>query len=159
MDKQNPDITAFEAIFKRKPNLSHLKVFVCDAYVHIPYPKRTVEGKGAKGKKLLRDRVTHQRPIRYQALALEMQLEPICCADAAKFPEWIEAMMDEMQSHKRNNTWILVRRLSHTKVMDHRWIFKIKRNPDHSVSRFKARLVIRGYRQRDIMIRVFRCFG
>jgi hypothetical protein len=31
--------------------------------------------------------------------------------------------------------------------MDHRWVYQIKRNPDQPISRFKARLVVRGFRQ------------
>ncbi|CAG7724766.1 unnamed protein product [Allacma fusca] len=40
LDTQSPDITAFEAIFKKIPSVGHLRVFGCTAYAHIPDPKR-----------------------------------------------------------------------------------------------------------------------
>ncbi|CAG7637718.1 unnamed protein product [Allacma fusca] len=39
LDKLSPDITAYEAIFKKKPSVGHLRVFGCTAYAHIPDPK------------------------------------------------------------------------------------------------------------------------
>jgi hypothetical protein len=42
LDKQSPDITAYEAIFKKKPNLTNWKILACEACVHIPDQKRTV---------------------------------------------------------------------------------------------------------------------
>ena len=36
-----PDQTPFEAWFGKKPSLSHLRVFGCDAYMHIPKEKRS----------------------------------------------------------------------------------------------------------------------
>ncbi|CAG7720669.1 unnamed protein product, partial [Allacma fusca] len=40
LDKQSPDFTAYEAIFKKKQSVGHLRVFGCTAYAHIPDPKR-----------------------------------------------------------------------------------------------------------------------
>ncbi|CAG7828714.1 unnamed protein product [Allacma fusca] len=37
-DKQSLYITSFEAIFKKKPSVGHLRVFECTAYAHIPDP-------------------------------------------------------------------------------------------------------------------------
>ena len=49
LDKQSPEMTAYEAIFQRKPSLAHVRVFGCTAYAHVPEQKRTVWA--AKGKK------------------------------------------------------------------------------------------------------------
>ncbi|XP_021959280.1 uncharacterized protein LOC110855167 [Folsomia candida] len=51
LDKQSPNITAFEAIFGKKPSLRHLRVFGSVAFAHIPAQKRTVWG--AKGERLI----------------------------------------------------------------------------------------------------------
>lgn len=61
--------------------------------------------------------------------------------------KWLAAMQNEMASHQENGTWILVLRPQHEKVLDNRWLFKIKRNPDGSAARYNARLVARGFRQ------------
>jgi hypothetical protein len=96
----------------------------------------------------LRDRATLNRPIRYQAnMADCLEVEPTTYAEAAASPHWIESMRDEYQSHVNNKTWTLVARPTGTKVLEYKWVYKIKRNPDHSVARYKSRLVIRGFRQ------------
>lgn len=38
--KTGPGMTPYEAWFKRKPDLSHLKIFGSDAYLHIPRDER-----------------------------------------------------------------------------------------------------------------------
>jgi len=47
----------------------------------------------------------------------------------------------------KNKTWDVVARPSGRKVIDGRWVFKIKRDQDGRVARYKARYVARGYTQ------------
>lgn len=61
--------------------------------------------------------------------------------------QWKCAMDDEMNSLLKNETWKLVQLPADRKVIDNRWLFKVKCNPDGSVDRFKARLVVRGFSQ------------
>lgn len=61
--------------------------------------------------------------------------------------EWIGAMRDEYDALIKNNTWTLVERPQGLNVVDNRWIFKVKMNPDNTVERYKARLVARGFTQ------------
>ncbi len=56
-------------------------------------------------------------------------------------------MNDEMRSLAANNTWELVERPEGRKVIDNRWVYKVKLNSDGSVDKFKARLVARGFTQ------------
>ncbi|CAH9132140.1 unnamed protein product [Cuscuta epithymum] len=55
-------------------------------------------------------------------------------------------MEDEYAALQRNCTWELV---PHTtqKPISCKWLFRVKRHPDGSIARFKARLVARGYLQ------------
>ncbi|CAH9112472.1 unnamed protein product [Cuscuta epithymum] len=53
---------------------------------------------------------------------------------------------DEMQALSRNNTWTLVPPTNQTPITC-KWLFRIKRNADGSISRFKARFVARGFLQ------------
>ncbi|CAH9078354.1 unnamed protein product [Cuscuta europaea] len=55
-------------------------------------------------------------------------------------------MDEEYATLQRNNTWELVPRNHHTPITC-KWLFRVKRNVDASVSRFKARLVARGFLQ------------
>jgi hypothetical protein len=62
--------------------------------------------------------------------------------------EWIKAIEEEKNSLLKNNTWITVDNLPKGKnLVDCKWIFKIKNNPDGSVARYKARLVAKDYSQ------------
>lgn len=62
--------------------------------------------------------------------------------------KWICAMKDEIKSLEENKTWNLVELPKEKKVIKTKWIFKTKRNVDGDITRFKARLVARGYTQR-----------
>lgn len=70
--------------------------------------------------------------------------QAIECEDSSK---WIEAMKDEYESLIKNDTWKLVNRPKNRNVIDNRWVYRIKRNTDDSVERYKARLVARGFSQ------------
>lgn len=61
--------------------------------------------------------------------------------------QWEKAMDEECDSLTKNHTWVLVKLPADQKVIDNRWVFKIKHNPDGSIDRYKARLVVRGFTQ------------
>lgn len=63
---------------------------------------------------------------------------------------WLEAMKDEMLSLEKNNTWVLVNKPKGAKVIDCKWIYKVKEgDPKDDSVRFKARLVAKGFNQRE----------
>lgn len=70
--------------------------------------------------------------------------EAISSGDRKK---WIAAMNEEYNSLIKNGTWKLVDIEEHRKVIDNRWVYKIKCNADGSIERYKARLVVRGFTQ------------
>lgn len=61
--------------------------------------------------------------------------------------QWKCAMDDEYNSLITNHTWDLVEPPADQKVIDNRWVFKIKHNTNGTIDRYKARLVIRGFTQ------------
>src|SRR5580698_8359262 len=67
--------------------------------------------------------------------------------DSKQSNQWTQAMQEEMESHKQNGTWELVERPQDTKLLDSRWVYKVKTNQDGSIDKYKARLVVREYRQ------------
>lgn len=76
--------------------------------------------------------------------------EPATYKEAMNSPQkeqWIGAMDEEFSSLQQNRTWALVDLPPGKKVIDNRWVFKVKMNTDGSVDRYKARLVIRGFTQ------------
>lgn len=64
------------------------------------------------------------------------------------WPLWEKAIEEELQSLEKNGTWNLVELPEGRRAVDNKWVFKIKRNSDGSVDRYKARLVARGFSQR-----------
>lgn len=59
---------------------------------------------------------------------------------------WKAAMAEEMKSLVANGTWELVK-FTGQKLVDNRWVYKVKFDVDGEVDRHKARLVARGFRQ------------
>ena len=57
-------------------------------------------------------------------------------------------MQEEFDALLRNRTWQLVPRPRHANVITGKWVFKHKLRPDGTLDRYKARWVVRGFRQR-----------
>lgn len=82
-------------------------------------------------------------------------LEPKSYEEAMNGPfaaEFEEAMEDELDSHDKNNTWMLCTKRSLPSVksiLKGRWVFKAKRNADGKVIKFKARWVVKGFLQQS----------
>lgn len=74
--------------------------------------------------------------------------EPWSFNDAKEMDVWIDACRDEIFSIEKNDTWDLVELPEGVKPIGLKWVFKIKRNADGSVSKYKARLVAKSYVQR-----------
>lgn len=62
-----------------------------------------------------------------------------------KNPKWTHAMEDELSALERNETRKLVDQPLERSVIGCKWVFRVKRNPNGSVLRYKARLVVKGF--------------
>jgi hypothetical protein len=56
-------------------------------------------------------------------------------------------MDTEFDALTRNKTWHLVPSQKGTNVIDCKWVFKVKQKADGSLDRYKARLVVKGFKQ------------
>ena len=63
--------------------------------------------------------------------------------------QWQDAMDDEMKSLIESRTWSLVPRPRNANVVTCKWVLKTKCNADGSLTRRKARLVARGFSQKE----------
>ncbi|XP_022848510.1 uncharacterized protein LOC111370847 [Olea europaea var. sylvestris] len=73
--------------------------------------------------------------------------KPNSFKEALKCPQWNMAMHEEYTALINNGIWNLVSLLPDRKLIGNKWVFKLKRNPDGSISRYKVRLVAKGYHQ------------
>ncbi|MCO5606801.1 hypothetical protein L7F22_060992 [Adiantum nelumboides] len=74
-------------------------------------------------------------------------VEPTYFEEAAENDKWQEAMNEEMDALYGNEMWELVPLPKGKKPIGCRWVYKVKHNSYGSVSRYKARLVGKGYAQ------------
>ena len=78
----------------------------------------------------------HDEPTNYE----QAMMSP----DSAK---WLEAMKSEMGSMYENKVWTLVDSPVDRQAIENKWIFKRKTDANGSVTIYKARLVVKGFRQ------------
>ena len=60
---------------------------------------------------------------------------------------WLETMKYEIGSMYENKVWTLVDLLDDRRAIENKWIFKRNTDTDSSVTIYKARLVVKGFRQ------------
>ncbi|CAH2100381.1 unnamed protein product [Euphydryas editha] len=79
-------------------------------------------------------------------------VEPISYKEAMSSPEaedWRKAMKDEFDSLISNKVWKLVDRPKQTNIVKCKWVYKLKSDASGNFLRHKARLVARGFTQRE----------
>lgn len=62
--------------------------------------------------------------------------------------DWIEAMNDELNSLKKNNTWSITKLPPGRKAIGSKWVYDIKTDQNGEIIRYKARLVAKGFSQK-----------
>ncbi|GJZ17424.1 retrovirus-related pol polyprotein from transposon TNT 1-94 [Tanacetum coccineum] len=62
---------------------------------------------------------------------------------------WKEAMQEEIKALHKNKTWELVPLPGGRKPIGNKRVYKIKKNNDDQVERYHARLVVKGYAQKE----------
>ncbi|XP_057954051.1 uncharacterized mitochondrial protein AtMg00820-like [Malania oleifera] len=79
-------------------------------------------------------------------------IEPVGYEEAATNQKWIATMNEELKMIEKNQTWELIEKPKHKKVIGVKWVYRTKLNPEGSVNKYnvltyKARLVVKGYAQ------------
>ncbi|GJX24407.1 zinc finger, CCHC-type containing protein [Tanacetum coccineum] len=177
--------TPYEIWYKKRPNLSYLRVWGCRAVVRLLDPKRKILGEKvidcifvgyAEHSKAYsfyvmepNDSVSINSIIESRDLIFdenhfssiprpkdiiqnldESQRDDHSNDVPSETPEpRREAIDDEIGSIMENNTWVLSDLPLACKLLGCKWIFKRKMKVDGTIEKFKAQLVIQGFRQKE----------
>src|SRR5258708_37146294 len=82
--------------------------------------------------------IDHGNPINYK--------EAISSSDQDK---WLNAMKEEINQIIDNKTYTLMSLPSNSKAIPCKWVYKIKHDMNGNISKYKARLVVKGFHQRE----------
>ena len=131
------------------------------AFVPLPEKRGRGRPKGSKNKPKAAADATEvvtttpsaaaRSPAAESESALLISPDPLTVREALQREDshlWQAAVEKEIASLEKKETWDKVVLPPGKHAIDSRFIFKIKRNMDGSVSKYKARLVARGFRQR-----------
>ena len=66
--------------------------------------------------------------------------EPSTVQEALSDQNWHQTMRDEYEALIKNETWSLVLFLNAYKVVDSKWVFRIKQNTNGSIAKYKVKL-------------------
>ena len=80
-------------------------------------------------------------------LVVTQNLEPQSVKAALTATKWREAMQPEFDALQNNKAWTLVPREQAGKIIGNKWVFRVKYNPDGSISKYKVRLVAKDFHQ------------
>lgn len=78
--------------------------------------------------------------------------EPSNIHEASNSPDasmWKTAMQEEIEALHKNKTWELVPLPPGRKAIGNKWVYKIKRDSNDQIERYRARLVVKGYAQKE----------
>ena len=78
--------------------------------------------------------------------ALFSDCDPTTFEEAIKESKWQKAMVEEIATIERNNTWELINLPKGHKTIGVKWVYKTKLKENGDVDKYKARLVAKGYK-------------
>ncbi|KAL6193395.1 hypothetical protein ACLB2K_034479 [Fragaria x ananassa] len=83
------------------------------------------------------------------AASIHEPIEPKSYRVASEQKEWQEAMIEEVEALQSQGTWVLVPKPVDKNIVGCKWVYKLKKNADGTISRCKARLVAQGFSQTE----------
>ncbi|GJX27292.1 ribonuclease H-like domain-containing protein, partial [Tanacetum coccineum] len=101
--------------------------------------------------------------------SLNKSVESTCYKDVILNNNWTDTMNAKIEALNKNHTWIITDLSANRKPIGSKWIFKIKYRENGEIERYKARLVVKDFNQREeidfdetftlvVKISTIRCF-
>ncbi|KAD2806293.1 hypothetical protein E3N88_39670 [Mikania micrantha] len=159
-DSKNPDIHKNTIMESRNASFFE-KVFPClkeehtsssspvDETVHDEVQEQ-LEAEEVESRRSKRQRIEKSFGHDFLTYMVEGEPQTYCeTATSSEGPQWKEAIKNEIDSILQNHTWELVDLPSGCKPLGYRWIFRRKMKADGSIDKYKERLVIKGFRQKE----------
>jgi hypothetical protein len=155
---ESRDATFFEDEFPMKvahdtssdePTLPH-EYFILVEYTEESHIHNPVEDDNVSTQKSKRSRIAKSFGDNYIVYLVDDT--PSTIEDAYSSPDvdiWKKAIRSEMDSIMSNDIWEVVESPYGCKPIGSKWVFKKKLRPDGTIERYKARLVIKGYSQKE----------
>ena len=84
--------------------------------------------------------------------AFVASFEPKDIGHALSDSNWVNAMHEEPENFERNQVWVLVEPPPACNPIGTKWVFKNKQGEDGLVVRNKARLLLRGFVKKRVLI-------
>ena len=112
-----------------------------------PTPDLTEQGVRTRAQRTNQSEVSM---VAFTSDLLQDEEEPLTRDEALRgehAPQWQAAMESEFQSLTKKRVWEVVERFDGCPVIKGKWVFKIKRDQNGNVARFKSRYVACGYSQ------------
>ena len=112
-----------------------------------PTPDLTEQGVRTRAQRTNQSEVSM---VAFTSDLLQDEEEPLTRDEALRgehAPQWQAAMESEFQSLTKKRVWEVVERFDRCPVIKGKWVFKIKRDQNGNVARFKSRYVACGYSQ------------
>lgn len=140
------DRTPYEKWFNSKPELGHVRVFGTDCFVQVP--KQLGRNKwDPKAKKVF---LVGFEPTTKNFRLFDPDTNKVFISCNVRFNESRPIVVkddDELNSLRVNETWEITERPKGVNIVGCKWAFKLKPGSNGNV--FKARLVARGFSQRE----------
>ena len=95
-------------------------------------------------------RDTSSQHVCRAATTTPLDSEPLTYSDAIEHPDadlWQAAMASELKTFEEIGLYQEVKAPPDRKIIDSKWVFKIKRGPNGEIDKYKARLIAKGYTQ------------
>ncbi|KRX55804.1 Retrovirus-related Pol polyprotein from transposon TNT 1-94 [Trichinella sp. T9] len=119
-------------------------------------PQPSVKTSPEELRRPLRNRFPNRNIFNADFLLFQTQVreqsDPISYEEALNRPdakEWLKAINEELASHHENQSWETAVLPPNKKAIKSKWVFKTKYKVDGTIEKRKARLVARGYPQRQ----------